>query len=102
MLVLAIEFRLDVQFKCHRNVSLQEPVDSPIVLNGSYCQRHRIGVLPLINKPPERKAIVVKNGSARSTTVFAIAARKNHCGHLFSGKKLSELFAKFRSSHKLL
>ena len=78
VLVVAIEFRFDVELDGYGHVGFQQPVDTAVVFNRGHRQRNGIRVVLLINKPPERGAVVVKDCAARAAAIRGIAAGQNH------------------------
>ena len=91
VLVIARELRLHVNLHLHRHMRLCQPVQPPVALNRSHSHRHLHPLFRHIRRPPQRRAVVVKQRAARSAAILRVPARLNHRRHLLVRKKLRNL-----------
>src|SRR5580692_9674909 len=76
------EFRFHIHLDAHRNIRLQQAVDSSIVFDRHNYDRQFFRVLALVGKPSQPAAAIVENRSARPAVVASIAAGNHYSGRM--------------------
>src|SRR4249919_2840782 len=88
VLVVAGEFRIDIEFDADGNARFQEAVNAAVVFDGGDGDGQGVCVFTLIDEPAEAGASVVEDGAARAAAVSAVAAGGDHGDGFFVGEKV--------------